>query len=490
MNKSKYQQRAEKYFVEDIPAALLPGSRLYNILERLESGHPIPISEQDFLRSKGLSALSIYANSLSFFVKDAGFERAERYRASTTISQENERKLQEEARQARLTRERYQAEAERKQREEAERKRRDREVLEAQQAKRIAEKRTEKTDEERIKKKYGVSMSILKANFPDIFNAETKIKEGANSCIKTKEQGLAEKRKATEEEIRLFKIKLQQDATMEKARVAAGLPPFVKPLSSMVIDCAAIKRKAQDALMEKYSIYNWRRSIHFDKLIDILQRLDSGCRLPEVEFAWIKTTEKQIETIEKGIEFKPLKKLYHKKEAAFYAEEFKDKKDCWLAVNASSHYRKCDEAHTAEVLLNTINISSIKDTKLKSALCTTHGGVKRNLGDWKKALHLGEQAHLLTPKDFRPCTLLGAVNMEIGNYDLGRSWYDKAIERGYSERAMDDELRSIFMRAEKSRQDEMGEYLLKIDPVRYSWAKKKQTSAKKKIREAARTATS
>uniref|UniRef100_UPI00405645CD hypothetical protein n=1 Tax=Candidatus Electronema sp. TaxID=2698783 RepID=UPI00405645CD len=70
--------------------------------------------------------------------------------------------------------------------------------------------------------------------------------------------------------------------------------------------------------------------------------------------------------------------------------------------------------------------------------------------------------------------------MEIRNYDLGRSWYDKAIERGYSERAMDDELRSIFMRAEKSRQDEMGEYLLKIDPVRYSWAKKKQASAKKK----------
>lgn len=470
MNKSKYQQRAEKYFVEDMPAALLPGSRLYNILERLESGHPVPVSEQDFLRKKGLSALSIYANSLSFFVKGAEVERAERYRASTTISQENERKLQEEARQARLTRERYQAEAERKQREEAERKRRDRENLEAQQAKRIAEKRTEETDEERIKKKYGVTMSILKANFPDIFNAETKIKE----------QGIAEKRKATEEEIRLFKIKLQQDANREKERVAAGLPPFVKPLSSMVIDCAAIKRKAQDALMENYNIYCWRSSIHFDKLIDILQRLDSGCRLPEVEFAWIKTTEKQIETIEKGIEFKPLKKLYHKNEAAFYAEEFKEKKDCWLAVNASSHYRKCDEAHTAEVLLNTINISSIKDTKLKSALCTTHGGVKRDLRDWKKALNLGEQAHLLTPKDFRPCTLFGAVNMEIGNYDLGRSWYDKAIERGYSERAMDDELRSIFMRAEKSRQDEMGEYLLKIDPVRYSWAKKKQTSAKKK----------
>jgi len=35
------------------------------------------------------------------------------------------------------------------------------------------------------------------------------------------------------------------------------------------------------------------------------------------------------------------------------------------------------------------------------------------------ALMLGENAHKLTPKDFRPCTLLGAVNMENGSYDLG-----------------------------------------------------------------------
>ncbi len=172
-------------------AALLPGSRLYNILERLEAGYPVPVSEQDFLSSKGLSALSIYANSLSFFVKGAEVERAERYRASTTISQENEKKLQEEALQARLKREQEQTAAgeEKKRREEAERKRRDREELEEENAKRIALKRAGETEEERIKRKYGVSVSMLKANFPDIFNAETKIKEGAKSCIKTKEQG-------------------------------------------------------------------------------------------------------------------------------------------------------------------------------------------------------------------------------------------------------------------------------------------------------------
>ncbi|MCI5207800.1 MAG: hypothetical protein D3910_03180 [Candidatus Electrothrix sp. ATG2] len=76
---------------------------------------------------------------------------------------------------------------------------------------------------------------------------------------------------------------------------------------------------------------------------------------------------------------------------------------------------------------------------------------------------------MLTPQNFRPCTLLGAVNMEIGHYDLGQSWYKKAVERGYSERAMDGDLRSIFMRAENTNKEELKNYLLNLDPYRYSW---------------------
>ena len=62
--------------------------------------------------------------------------------------------------------------------------------------------------------------------------------------------------------------------------------------------------------------------------------------------------------------------------------------------------------------------------------------------------------------------------MEIGNYDEGRMWYDKAVERGYTEKAVDDDLRNIFMRAEKSKQDNLREYLLRIDPIRFSWVEK------------------
>jgi hypothetical protein len=95
---------------------------------------------------------------------------------------------------------------------------------------------------------------------------------------------------------------------------------------------------------------------------------------------------------------------------------------------------------------------------------------------------LGEQAHVLTPHDFRPCTLLGAVNIEIGRFDLGHSWFEKAIKRGYTEKSMDDELRRIFKRAEKSKREALRNYLLKKDPFRYNWAEKEVGNRKSQKR--------
>lgn len=142
-----------------------------------------------------------------------------------------------------------------------------------------------------------------------------------------------------------------------------------------------------------------------------------------------------------------------------------------MAVNASSHYRKGDKSAVADKLLSAIDIEKKKSPKIKSAFFTTHGGVKRDLQQKDEALRLGEKAHLLMSKDFRPCTLLGAVYMETGRYDLGQEWYAKAVERGASEQAIDSDLRSIFMRADKASQDEMRTHLLGVDPERYRWVR-------------------
>ena len=206
--------------------------------------------------------------------------------------------------------------------------------------------------------------------------------------------------------------------------------------------------------------------------MNILRQVDSSKRLSGEEVVWLSIAGNRYYTTK-------LREAFHRNEAEFYVSEFKKNKDPWSAVNASSQYRKCRKANTADVMLNAINVSRLKKPKLKSALYTTHGGVKRDLQKWDEALALAEQARLLTPQNFRPYTLLGAVNIEIGQYDLGQSWYKKAVERGYSEKSMDSELRGIFMRADKSKQAALRDHLLKIDPTRYSWAKKKGASWKK-----------
>jgi TPR repeat protein len=205
-----------------------------------------------------------------------------------------------------------------------------------------------------------------------------------------------------------------------------------------------IDRARQFKLRQKYELSYFIEKADFPKLMDILRRVDNGVRLSEDEVVWLTTGDNDYFTVE-------LRVCYHKIEADYYAGEFKKNKDLWTAVNASSHYRKCREPGIAESILNTIDVSGLKNRKLKSAICTTHGGVKRDLAKWDEALCFGEQAHLLTPQDFRPCTLLGAVNIEIGHYNLGKSWYEKAVKRGYSEKSVDDDLRTIFMRAEKTK---------------------------------------
>jgi hypothetical protein len=227
-------------------------------------------------------------------------------------------------------------------------------------------------------------------------------------------------------------------------------------------------------LREEYGLTRYVEQDDFAKLMDILRRVDKGERLSDEEVVWLSTKhcdsdEDYLYSYESYFTDE-LRRKYHENEAKFYHGEFEKNKDPWFAVNASGHYRKCDEARAVETILKTIDVPSLKNQKLKSALCTTHGGVKRDLAKWDEALGLGKQAHDYTPQDFRPCTLIGAVYMETGQYNLGHSWYEKAVERGYSKDSVDSELKSIFQRLEKSQQKAMRDDLLSRDQERYRWA--------------------
>ena len=200
-----------------------------------------------------------------------------------------------------------------------------------------------------------------------------------------------------------------------------------------------------------------------DRLMSILKGIDSGQRLGENDYVWLSSVAEEYFS-------RALRIAYHKLEANFFVSEYGKTSDPWAAVNASKHYRKCDCAVEASSILSTIDVERQKSPKLKSALCTTYGGVMRDLGQRHEAVRLGLKAHEFSPRDYHPCTLLGAIYMEIGDYAVGQEWYVKAIDRGATVDSVDQDLRKIFFRADHARQMEMREFLLHEDPVRFSWA--------------------
>lgn len=223
-----------------------------------------------------------------------------------------------------------------------------------------------------------------------------------------------------------------------------------------------IAKVRNQQLRARYGLDQFIDEQFFAQLMQILQRIDDGGRFADEDVIWLTTEGESYYT-------EILKTTYHEREARFYASEYNRTNDAWCAVNASKHYRKASQATKAHNLLITIPATHKNDPKLKSAISTTHGGVMRDLNRFEEALEFGNQAHILTPKDFHPCTLLGAVNFEIGNYEVGSDWYLKASERGASERAIDNDLRNIYKRADKSKREKLKAFLLRVDPVKYSW---------------------
>ncbi len=96
----------------------------------------------------------------------------------------------------------------------------------------------------------------------------------------------------------------------------------------------------------------------------------------------------------------------------------------------------------------------------------------RNVGRLSEARSLGLEAHELTPADFRPCTLLGAVSMELGDLAAGHQWYAKAEALGAERRAIDQDLRTLLIRLEPDARDRIRTYLLGQDPERFAWLRK------------------
>lgn len=208
------------------------------------------------------------------------------------------------------------------------------------------------------------------------------------------------------------------------------------------------------------SIMNKDRNI----LFPILRKLSIDERLSDDEKIWLETEGKNYFTKGNKVYI-----TYHRIEAEYECKLFNTDKNVWHAVNASSHFRKANMPQEAAQLLAHIQHNKISSTKLKSAFFTTFGGVNRDLGYFHDGIEMAQKAHKLSPKNYKPCTLLGALYFEIREYETGTKWFEKAEQLGAQKHNTDAEIKAIYHKANKEKKKELRIYLLSLDAKRYAW---------------------
>ena len=200
---------------------------------------------------------------------------------------------------------------------------------------------------------------------------------------------------------------------------------------------------------------------HYLRVMQILRSVADGNPIDSDELLWLGSTGLNYWT-------QKLREAHHSNQATALTEVWHKTGDVWQAINACAQWRKADCAETGLAIAEQA-LNQVTDKKMRSAVLTTRGGALRDLRRYDEAVCSGGEAHGVTSTDFRPCTLLGAVHMEMGNYTAGADWYAKAEARGAPQDLVDRELQSIIAAASPERRNGMKSALKSRDPHRYSW---------------------
>ncbi len=230
-------------------------------------------------------------------------------------------------------------------------------------------------------------------------------------------------------------------------------------------DPKKIAKRRNHELRERFGIARFVEQDAYQRLMTILKLLENAQRLPEADAAWLASDGRDYRTSE-------IMHSYHRLEANYCLQEFKDTGNVWSAVTASGHLRKCNASAEAHDLLSAIPEHRVKQAKLKCAVYTTHGGALRDLNRHGEAKRFAEEAHALLQGDYRPCTLLGAIHIELGEIAQGHEWYRKAEARGAPTEHVDGELRVILRRLPEAKRMAIIGELIATDASRYGWMRK------------------
>ncbi|MEH2271643.1 MAG: hypothetical protein V7K68_24995 [Nostoc sp.] len=162
---------------------------------------------------------------------------------------------------------------------------------------------------------------------------------------------------------------------------------------------------------------------------------------------------------------------YYRLEAEFYEQEFHRTGNKWDIPTASSYWRKADEPEQALKLTN-LDLSQIRESKLKSAISVTRGAAFRDRDNLADAEICAKKAMEYHPDSHQPYTLMGAICYDKSDYPKGDYWYEQAIKRGAKPEDIDDDRKRVIRSTkDENKRHEAAEYLLKKDSQRYAWAK-------------------
>ncbi len=200
---------------------------------------------------------------------------------------------------------------------------------------------------------------------------------------------------------------------------------------------------------------------HYGRVTRILRSVTAGKQIKKDDLLWLGTVGVEYWTSE-------LRKAHHENLARTLSDEWRRTGDVWKAINACGQWRKAgmpeDGLKVAQAALE-----GASSPKSRSALLTTGGGALRDLRRLEAASEFGSNAHSLAPQDFRPCTLLGAVHIEMGDYLAGADWYEKAEARGASRNSINQELQSILDAAPAAERKRIENALKSHNSSRYNW---------------------
>lgn len=266
----------------------------------------------------------------------------------------------------------------------------------------------------------------------------------------------------------------ERDARIQKAQKSA-----VKAMAERTrqAEASALAMKAHFAAMAKDPVLRRKREAkemrgrfdigfvepeHFRRVMSLLKQVSDRLRLKPEDVAWLSTEASYCWT-------DALQHIWHQLEAEALTKAWENNGDPWDAVNASGHWRKAGKADMALVITEAALSKAGTSPKLKSALATTRGGAMRDVHRLADAKALGIDAHNLTPSDFRPCTLLGAVHIELGELEKGHKWYQKAEILGAERHAIDQELRALLVHSDPIERQRIRTFLIGQDPIRFAW---------------------